>query len=138
MRDSRLTLGYIHLAAANPRRLAMHQGLIRLWCRENHRPLNEIYFDLGRHRSARDELRERLADQAGGLVVVPALHHLTWDGSELLDLLEPFFEKGGPALVALVDRFDSRTQTGRLLFQIQRSIESVVGVPHRRDGMTLH
>ena len=138
MSGSLLTLGYVHHAAPNARRLAMQQGLIRLWCRRNHRRLSKIYFDLGRNRAARDEMRARLSDHANALLVVPALHHLTRDGWALLDLLEAFFAEGGPALVAIQDSFDSRTQTGRLLYQVQRAAQDVVFVPHRRDGETVH
>ena len=95
MSGSLLTLGYLHHAAPNARRLAMQQGLIRLWCRRNHRRLSKIYFDLGRNRAARDEMRARLSDHANALLVVPALHHLTRDGWALLDLLEAFLRRVG-------------------------------------------
>ena len=95
MSGSLLTLGYLHHAAPNARRLAMQQGLIRLWCRRNHRRLSKILLRPRPVTALRDEMRARLSDHANALLVVPALHHLTRDGGRSWICLEAFLRRVG-------------------------------------------
>lgn len=133
-----ITVGYIHHATLNEDRRVREQRMLHLYCRRASRSLSEVYVDQGSERGGLALALAAVRDQPDGLLIVPALPHLTRCDQEFVRLLaEHFFETDGPALVALRDSFDSRTTEARMLVEILRVIQRP-GVELRPLGATLH
>lgn len=133
-----ITVGYIHHRTLDEDRRAKEQRLLHLYCRRASRSLSEIFVDQGAERGGRELALAAVRGVGDGLLIVPALSHLTRCDEEFVRLLaEHFFGLDQPAIVALRDSFDSRTTQARMRVEILRAIQRP-GVELPPLGATLH
>lgn len=132
------TIAYLHHASQDDGRLVVELRQLRMYCRGQGRELSHVLFDVGRERCGCRHALEMVRDQRDAVLLLPALAHLTRDSAEFVELVaEYFFRPQGPVLVALRDRFDSRTDESRLLVSLMRRIDQPE-VNVRPLGTTLH